>query len=297
MAQSLTIPESWSRIALGGSGLAFICYAAASIRLLPGGQVEGSILLLALVLAFWAGYFLRDLFWIWIIFGLFLVANVCASLIPMSWSGIQMPWGIYGNPNLLGCALALGLASALAYRLWIFIPPVLGGLWLTQSRGAILGASAALFIWLWPKYKTTAFTAAAFGLIAIIASQHGEAEGVWQRMGIYQDTLNHLTVFGSGWGSFFDEYWAWPIHRNIGFARASHAYNDYLEIILELGVGAIFLFIFALEVMRNARGEAKLIIYAYGVMALTFFPLYVWPIGPLVAATLGNLSREPEWQR
>lgn len=284
MTLALTSVARPRSVALG-CGVAFTCYAAASLPMHP----QGAILLGALVGSFILGFVLRDLFWIWVAFASFLAANLALHL-------YEDAWGVYGNPNYFGCALAIGLASALVYRLWAFLPVPLVGLWLTQSRGAILGASAALFIWLWPRYKVTAFALAALGLVAILGSSHSEAAGIWQRFGIWQDTLNHLTVFGSGWASFFDAYWDFQTKTNVGFARASHAYNDYLELIFELGIGAIFLWAFVIQVMSNSKSEAKLVIYTYGVMALTFFPLYVWPIGPLVAMTLGNLVRD-EWQQ
>ena len=272
-------------------GVAFAGYAAISSLWSP---YNANWFLLALVSAFGFGYFMRSMLWVWYAYAAFLVLNVLVMLIPEGWFGFALPWGIYGNPNYFGCALAIGLASALAYRLWIAIPPLVLGVWLTQSRGALLGASAALFIWLWPRYKTTAFTLAAAGVIAILASQHSEANGAWQRLGIWQDTLNHLTIQGAGFGSFYDAYGAWPLHRNIGFARAEHAYNDYLELLFELGLATTLLWVFLIKVMSQSQHKVNLVIWTYLVLALTYFPLWVHPVGPLVACTLGHLVRESD---
>lgn len=284
MHLALTIPKDRSWLAYG-SGLAFICYAAASVLWVPKHTLESSVFLVTLVLAFWLGYFLRSMCWLWVGFCSFLCINLAFHL----W---EDAWGVYGNPNYFGCALAIGLASALAYRLWPFLPVLAGGLWLTQSRGAILGASAALFIWAWPKYKATAICLVGLGVVAILNSSHGQADGMWQRLGIWQDTLNHLTIWGAGWGSFYEAYWTFPIKTNMGFARAGHAYNDLLELTFELGLGVVLLWAFVIKIMSESTHETKLIIWTYLACALTFFPLYVWPIGPLVAATLGHLVKE-----
>lgn len=280
-----------------GCGVGFTAYAAASLLMHP--TLVGAVMLGSLVVSFILGWAMREEVFTHTLkaFLLFLFFNVLLMLAQRTGYDIDLlgydgTWGIYGNPNLLGCALAIGLASALAHRLWLYIPPIALGLWLTQSRGALLGASAALFIWLIPKYKTLAFSAAAFGLIAIMASPHGQADGTWQRFGIYQDTLNHLTVFGQGWGSFYDEYWRWPVHRNIGFARAEHAYNDYLELMFELGIGAVLLWAFVLSILSESRSPAKLIIYTYLVLALTYFALWVLPVGQLMALALGYAAKE-----
>lgn len=297
MTLSLTMSDRWSVASCCGA--AFVCYAAASLLWSPGGQAQAAGFLAVLMLSFAVGYALREEWfpYVWITYLSFLMYNVGIAIAQrlgyhFEVLGYDGTWGLYGNPNLFGCALAIGLASALAYRLWSFVPPVAFGLWLTESRGAILGASAALFIWLWPCYKTVAFTVVALGLVCILGSGHGEGEGGWQRLGIWQDTLNHLRVWGSGWGSFFTEYWVWPLHRNIGFARPQHAYNDFLELTLELGIGSILLWVWLIQVMSLGQSRAKLVVWTYLVLALTFFPLWVWPVGTLLAASLGQVVRE-----
>lgn len=292
MTKALTIKREWPVAYY--CGVAFICYAAVSLLWASGNKVEVFSFLLSIVLSFLLGYFLQSLQGIWIGFSVFLCLNVLLvilyklDLTPWGWS---LPWGIYGNPNLLGCTLAIGLASALAYRLWIFIPPPAIGLWLTQSRGAILGASAALFLWTWPRSRFWAIILLNLGVLAVFLSSHNQAEGIFVRLGIWQDTLSHLTVLGSGLGSFYDAYWTWPVHRNVGFERAGHTYNDFLELTFELGFGAIFLWFFLIKVMSDSRNEVKLVVWTYLAVALTFYALWVPPIGQLVALSLGHMTR------
>lgn len=281
-----------------GSGVGFIAYAATSLLWSPE-PIQGAALLLGLWISFLVGYAARREVWLalWFFYSLFLLYNLALMAAQRFGFAIDLwsydgTWGLYGNPNLLGCALAIGLASALVYANWIMIPPLVWGLWLTQSRGAILGSSVALFICMRQKSKAAAFLIVAIGALAIALSAHGEADGLWQRLGIWQSTLSHLTIFGSGFASFGDSYWAFPLKINMGFARPLHAYNDFLELTFELGLGAILLWTFLIGVLSESKSEAKLILYTYGALALTFFPLYVWPIGPLVAATLGHLVRE-----
>lgn len=286
IASAITARTSWLTSACG---VGFVLYAAASSYLFQGDHLNASILLASLVFAFWLGYFLPFLSrYIWIAFCLYLCYNLF-----LHWR--DDAWGVYGNPNMLGCALALGLASTLAYRLWLFVPPLAVGLWLTQSRGAILGASAAGFIWLWKKDWFVALLSAVAAACTLYWVGVGRDASMWQRLGIWQDTLNHLTFFGSGWGSFYEAYWAFPIKTNVGIARTPHAYNDFLELMFELGIGALLLWVFVINIFFGSQSRDKLMVSCYFFLALTYFPLWVEPVGQLVALSLGHLASERDF--
>ena len=202
------------------------------------------------------------------------------------------------NPNYIGCVLALGLAIAIAYRIWVFIPIAIGGLAYSQSRGAILAAGVAIFIVIWQDYKVLAIALAVgvFFLLAEIIHGSGGADSILARLGIWQDTLNHLTIFGSGFGSFADAYPGFSFHTNMTETRASHAYNDFLELVFELGIGVIplwFLITFAFE---SEDWQAKLVLTTFGVLSLTYFPFYISILGHAFALTLGRLVANPSAQ-
>ena len=286
-------PVAWLDRGALYCGVGFALYAAVTIRDWWGLATFSSLLV-----SFAIGYFIRETRNVWIAYCIFLVANlalILASAFDQVDFFVDVTNGVYGNPNYLGCALALGVAAALGYRMIWLAPPFLYAIWLTQSRTAMLGAGVALAGWAWRSYKTTAFTFVAAALIGILLSSHGESS-IWQRVGIWQDTLNHLTIFGQGFGSFYEAYWAFPVHTNIGFLRAGHAYNDYLELIFELGIGSMLLWIFIARVLSTEDTRLHLILYTYFALALTYFPLFVWPIGQLVAFTLGHLTKEARWQ-
>lgn len=276
----MTLDRPWS-LALGPvalAGSAFVAYAAATTTTLPA-----FVLLFSLVVSFIIGLFLSSTRWVWFGLAVVVTANLAIAL---TIDGI--PWGLYGNPNVLGCAIAFALAGAIAYRWLWFIPIAIYGIWLSHSRAAAFGAGVAVVLGLWHWSRYWAFIAFLLVIVAVLAMPGHSIDSLTQRMGIWQDTLNHLTPLGRGWGSFFDAYWAFPIHTNLTLIRANHAYNDVLELIFELGIGAIPLWFVILISLEGAGHREWLIVAAFAALSLTYFPLYIPLVGQLFALTLGH---------
>src|SRR5689334_16530622 len=122
-------------------GGGFVAYAATSLLWSPGDWRLGLAWLGSFVLCFLLGTRLWSLDRVWLLYNLFLLWN----LILIPW----LPYGVWGNPNYLGCALALGIAGALVHQQPWYLPPLAVGLLYTGSRGAIAAATAAGVIWLW----------------------------------------------------------------------------------------------------------------------------------------------------
>ena len=202
-------------------------------------------------------------------------------------------FGLFGNPNALGIALALAIASGLAYcstQAWILLPVYIAGLAYCQSRTALIGAAGALLIWLWSRSKALVLLT----IIAAVGSFYLEWHGgssMAQRVGIWQSTLMNLTWHGGGLGSFYHDFWLFPIHINATLVHANHAYNDFLELIFDLGLGTIPLWIFLAGVVSEADRHEALILLTYAITALAFFPLFIFPIGTFVAGVLGTCLR------
>lgn len=291
MTLAATIPASRPRLVAAGCGVAFICYAAASITWSQGNQLYASILLISLVTAFLLGAILKSIERVWFWFCVLLTLNLIVGLI--EWYGFDFPgYGLAGNPNYFGCALVLGLAAAVIYRILWFIPIAVGGLLFCQSRAAFFAAGVIGILSLWRSYRGIAIISMLLAILAIVTIRTDNLRSFEARMGIWQDTINHLTILGSGFGSFSDIYASWEFRRSPMLILAPHAYNDFLELIFELGIGAIFLWVFVIHTVSESRSNTKLIIYTYTAMALSFFPLWITPIGSLVALTLGHLWRE-----
>lgn len=283
----LSWPPSLSPVSLWGG--AFVLYAGASL-LWSSDPVYGAGLLASLVCSFVVGSLVADLRWFWIIVGCAALANLI--LIPL------MPYGLYGNPNYLGCALALAIAGALAYEFWPLIPFLVIGLGYTGSRGAIIAAGVAFGIALWNYSRMIAIPVFLIAVVVAFGLSTGRDNSMLSRLGIWQDTMLNASVFGTGLGSFADAYFAFPVHvsptEHMTGIRASHVYNDFLELAFELGLGAIPLWVLVLLAMEGTDPRPRLICFTFFILALTFFPLHVPIVGQAFALTLGHLTRTRE---
>ncbi len=249
--------------------------------------------MLSLVGCYLIGLLVKNHRGIWIAYCLFLVINL--ALVPSGLWGLDLSWGLFGNKNYFGCALALGFAGAVVYRLWPFALATGAGVFYTHSRSALLGLTVVCFALLWRWSRPVAVAALFLATCAAFSTAPGVDSSIYHRIGIWNDTVNNATFFGSGFGSFYEAYYHFPVHKNVfdymTGVRAAHAYNDFIELTFELGIGACALWAFvALTLERPA--PARLIIFAYFAMALTFFPLWVPLVGQLVALTLGHLARQ-----
>lgn len=277
----------WHRVgAVPFWGSLFLLYAGASILWSPGDKLWAAAVVASLAGAFLAGRLLVDLRRVWQVYCAFIVVNVCFVLLSN-----QIPFGIYGNPNYLGCAVAMAFVGALVYRQWWFLPIGGLGLLLTQSRGAIFATGLGLLLFTWSKSKLGALALLGLAILLVANLKPGSAEPFVQRMGFWQDTVTHFTIFGSGFGSFFEAYGSWPLHTSEALARPAHAYNDLIEVLFELGIGTIPLWV-ALILAFEAQSPQRLICVTFFALGLTFFPLFVLPCGQLFAMAVGQLSRE-----
>jgi len=203
-------------------------------------------------------------------------------------------------PNYFGVALAIGLAGALAYRIWWFIPVSAVGLIVCQSRTAYIGAAVALFIAGIRKYPATAMCAALLCLLMVLLVDKGEGS-MTQRLGIWQMALQNMTPFGHGWGSFTAAIDALPVKINMFNLLAPGAYNDFIQLCFELGLGVIPLLVLVALCFEGADNEARLIFWVYLAMSLTYFPLWVPVVGQFVAMSLGRMAasrfqeRKSQW--
>lgn len=265
-----------------------LAYAALSLLWSNADPLYSGLYLASLALAAIVGYKLESIRLLWL-----------GAIVAVSLNLLSIPWliyGLYGNPNAFGGAIALCLAAALAYRFYWFIPLAIAGLVYNQSRGAILAAGVTVFYTLW-RYSRF-FALASLGLLPFVLLTIKVDGGVstFARLGIWQDTLNHLEPFGRGWGSFFNNYIAFYIHTNATLMSASHAYNDLLELVFELGIGAIPA-IWLLLLSFESSFSHRVILATFVVLSLTFFPLHIPFVGHMFILTTAHALREREPRR
>lgn len=173
--------------------------------------------------------------------------------------------GLFFNPALLGVISGLVLVALATERLWWYMPPLAINLILSGSRGGLvilaLGICAIYSRWL-------AVTAMIVGGLAFTIFLDPADS---QRLQIWGVTLNALTLWGQGIGSFADLYYVHGPKEML--IRPEYVHNDPLQLVYELGIAAaipITIFTLALVVARRNFP----IMFAFCACALFFFPLY-----------------------
>lgn len=276
------------RVTIVALGAGFSAYALAS--LLWSQSLWGGAQLLSLIGCCVLGTWI-DIRRIWRPFILFVGANCLLAWTMQGLSLWDLSYGVFLNQNLYGCAVALALAAALAYDylLWLAIPFSLAALINCGSRGAVIGAGVAWMIVLWRWFRPAAAFAVIATLALVVLSGTGRDASIASRLGIWHDTMDHFTFFGHGWGGFWDGYWAFPVHTNMTLVRPQHAYNDFVELVFDLGIGTIPLWFLLPYAVESSDAAERLIFFTFLALSLTFFPLYLFPTGQLFALTTGAM--------
>lgn len=262
---------------VGGLASLLLVYA------LTQASLPTMLLWLSLAAAFAAGWW--GLRWFWPAWVGWVLVNFAMGL-----AYPPVPYGFLGNPNVFGIACAVGLAVVLSYRYWLVAPLLLVGVGYSASRTAFFGAGVALFLSLFRRFPATAICLFLLSALGAVLISDGRGGSFVARLGIWQDTLNHLTLWGSGLGTFADAYASWPQRTAPAMVFASHAYNDALELIFELGVFSIPLFIYLILVLEAPAPEPRIIALTFLACSLTFFPLHVPSLGIAFTFALGQLT-------
>lgn len=268
------------------AGLGVLVYASASLIWSPGDPTLPAIHLASLAGAFALGYRRPD-------WGPAMM-DVYFTLCGVAW----LTWMFAGilNPNFVGCMLAVGIAFAITAKYWFFVVAQGLMLYLTGSRGAIIAAGIVGLVRLWSWHKVTAL--GVILIVILIALTHRSfGESLFNRVGVWQDTIEHLSFWGSGWGSFQAAYTSWPVHRNMTGMIAAAAYNDVLQITFELGIGAVLVWIWLALCLGHAGPGFGLILVAFAACGLSYFPLQLPFIPQAIAFTLGAAAIQQPQER
>lgn len=297
----LSLSQSWHRTfprlgAMHWCGLSFLGYASASLlwSVEPNWPALSWLMLLTSFTI--CGWIVTSMHWLYLGVIVYMTLNVAIAFTQyLKWDWVdyatQYPAGLLINSNWLACAIAMAMVAALCIRHYWFLPIGAFGIYLTHSRGAIVSVGTAGLLYLWPRAKVSAFVVGVFAIILAIELSSGRSDSLAQRMGIWQGALTHLTLFGSGLGTFGDTYMALPMKINMTMMSTEHAYNDFLELLFELGLGAIPFWLMFILAMESELETERLILVSYIILALTYFPIFTPIAGPLAAIVLGHLSK------
>jgi putative inorganic carbon (hco3(-)) transporter len=211
--------------------------------------------------------------------------------------GDRAGWiGIFGNPNDLAYHLVVGVALILAaaqsaktlprkLAWYSLLAPVAYGILLTQSRGGMFATCVVVALWLLRSVKRAPLivgVAVTVGVILFMspnnpwrtrtqeATAYGVDESAKGRIDAWRTGMNiakERPMTGVGAGAFMI---AWPEYApgDAGMVRSEH--NTFVQLIAELGIPALLLFLVALAggalgVSRAGKSKTPLAPYARGV--------------------------------
>ena len=272
-------------------GLAFLIYSAVSIAWTPVAYDGWNQLIqfVFLGLAFCYGAETKSLRTFYIGSALALtISGFFAVAQKFGYAGVDQyipPGGLFGNKNFMGEAAALCIVAMIAERLWWYLPGLFLPLGLSTCKGAMLGFAVALMVYLWSRYRWVSISIAiAVALGALYGLGHPSmTHTLIQRADAWKDALDGLTFWGRGVGSFYSAFPEFATRMPPQLLTFPEAHNDTLQMVYELGPGALpFLGLEAYALYR-ARETERLVLIAFFVEGLTEFPLYM-PFTSLVAA-------------
>jgi len=281
MLLSLLLPWAWNLRLLSGShiaGIMFLLFAALSLLWTPvpieGVQPLWQFILLGVV--FCIGFEMESLEPIFVGAAWGIGVSSAVALFQAE------PTGLFLNKNFMAEAAVLVAVGVIIYRRWELLVLFLPAMFMPLSRGALLAFGITMVLY-WRSTWIAVLGAVAFALL-LLAQPHGSSLG--ERWVIWTFTLEHLTWFGHGIGSFYIDF---PSFREGGFAlRFDHAHNDLLELVYEFGLGTVPLLLVWLVAMCQ-YSQVRLVLVAFAVEGCFGFPLFLPVTGALAALAAGHL--------
>ena len=196
----------------------------------------------------------------------------------------EVPAGLYVNSVQQGTVLALIVVALVSERMWLWVLPLMPGIWLAHSRGAwvalVVGLLACCVRRVW--VLGIVGIAGAFYLLSPLSSSDADRVLIWQF------AVSSLKWFGWGPGMFYTV--ALPRGGAISF-NTDYAHNDALQLLWEYGIGALLpLGIFGYAIWRTDIKEWPVVI-AFTVAGCYSMPLFM-PIASFLAlVAVGRVLR------
>ena len=264
-------------------GLLFIAYAAVRMPYAPifEDAVFGFWLICIMGLSFWFGSTLSNLRGLYA--GLAIGGSVSSIVAVLQYFGYTFvarvslePAGLYVNSVAQGMILALLVVALVSERMWLWVPALLPGLLLSQSRGAAI----ALVVGLLSIYVRRLWVFALLGIAGVIFLTRGLSQSDAMRMSIWSAVYYNLTWFGWGPGSSY----SWVIFYNNSPLYPEYAHNDALQLAFEYGLGAVLpIGIFGFVLTRTAEREWPVLV-AFACASCYSMPLWT-PVASFIACT------------
>ncbi len=282
-------------------GIVFLSYAALSLLWSPHGMLE-LMQLLALASVFVWGSSLKDLRSVTI--GLSVGLGFSSILAIFQFFGCDIvyygtprPAGLFFNSNIFAEISGMMLLLILINKLWWYIPVTVPGL-LVSSRAVILGLGISLAFMTWTKSKilsigilisswlTAYFITFPSSVITNSSVIITNTASAFQRLHVWQDMLAGFTIFGNGIGSFVYKFPEYNKHIDGSTTLVEYTHNDLLQLIFELGIGAIPLLIMV-ALLLMVKNDYKSAFIFFIVIGIFGFPLHM-PITAFMLALVAS---------
>lgn len=180
----------------------------------------------------------------------------------MNFSGV--PSGLLFNSMYLGEATALCIIALASERLWWYIPGLVPALALSHSRGAWLALGLGLAATWFRRPLWLLVAALAIGVTITI---HPSPSDI-QRLQIWSIAWSFASWLGIGPGMFYDIVYI----ANGSIVLPEYAHNDYLQLIVEYGIGALPALACWVLVLAQTQATGWPIFASFSAMALWSFP-------------------------
>jgi len=154
----------------------------------------------------------------------------------------------------------------------------------------MLGFAVALMVYLWSRYR---WVSVSIAMAVIIGALYGLGHPALvattiQRTDAWKDALDGLTFWGHGIGSFYAVFPEFATRMPPRLLTFPEAHNDTLQMVYELGPGALFFIGLEAYALYLARETERLVLIAFFVEGLTEFPLYMPVTGLIAALAVGH---------
>ena len=200
--------------------------------------------------------------------------------------------GLFYNHNLSSEVAAMAAALAIGYRLWWLLPGLVPTL-AFGSRAPVLalGAAGCVALWRWDRFWALMTFLSGALVMAVLWSYRNNGLGtLGERIGVWQDMIPHLNLWGHGLGSFIVEFPLWQQHSPPLSMRFENPHSDPLQIAYELGLpGLLLMGALAWRMARVKRGPEWYCLFVFLVEGCVGFSLYEPVTGGLAALCAGRL--------
>ncbi len=189
------------------------------------------------------------------------------------------PAGLFVNRDILAEAAAPVFVWAFLTRRWVLAVWLVIPLILSGSRVGLLATGAGIFAISTAKIRITAYALVGCLLAAFVISlDPGKVATAWARIEIWRSALGMIRPFGAGLGSFASTY---PGYE--------YAHSDLLQIVAELGLGAVPFIALAFVLVRaswRVHPAIRAAAVVLGIECIVSFPLHL----PTTAFLAGVLA-------